>query len=149
MDGELAFGAVLVVGLLAAAVAFGWAQRSALTRAAALPDEERLYERRRAYRRIVGCVLLAVMAVLLVVQYGLWEWRVRHIALPVADDDKPYVRLWAGAWVALLLALLTVIVLTALEAFAARSRTLRQYRQLAADRRAMIARQADRLREEG
>lgn len=146
-NSEVIFGGVLVVGLLAAAVAFSWAQRAALRRAALLPDEERAFERRRAYRRLIGCGLLAVMAVLLVAQYLLWEWRVKDVAVPIPEEDKVYIRLWGGAIIGLLLALLTVVVLSAIEAFATRSFALRQYRKLSEERRAMIQRQADRIRE--
>jgi hypothetical protein len=146
-NSEAIFGGVLVVGLLAAAVVFAWAQRAALSRATTLPDEERAFERRRAYRRLVSCGLLALMAVLLVVQYFLWEWRVKGIADPVPEEDKVFVRLWMGVIIGLLLALLTVVVLAAIEAFTTRSFALKQYRKLSDERRAMIQRQADRIRE--
>ncbi len=48
----------------------------------------------------------------------------------------------------LLLALLVVVVLAAVDLLATRSHYLKQYRKLRADRRAMILRQAVRLREE-
>lgn len=147
-DSELIFGLMLVIGLLVAAGTFGWAQRAALSRADLLPDEERLYERRRAYRRLVGCALLAVMAILLVVQYLLWEWRVKLVVQPIPDEDKMAVRFWIGSWIALLLCLLVVVSLSAYEAFVVRYRTLKQYHALSEERRAMIQRQAERLRDE-
>jgi hypothetical protein len=146
-NSEAIFGGVLVVGLVAAAAVFAWAQRAALSRAATLPDEERAFERRRAYRRLVSCALLVVMAALLVVQYFLWEWRVKGIPVPVPEDEKVYIRLWGGAIIGLLLVLLAVVVLAAIEAFTTRSFALKQYRKLSAERRAMIQRQADRIRE--
>ncbi|MGL4553146.1 MAG: hypothetical protein ACRC33_18425 [Gemmataceae bacterium] len=146
-NSELIFGALLVAGLLAAAGSFAWAQVATLRRAARLPDEERAFESTRAYRRLVGCALLAVMAGLLVAQYALWEWRVKHLVQPVPEEEKVYARLWVGAWVALLLALLAVVVLTAIEAFVTRSHALKQSRRLSEERRAMIQRQAARIRE--
>lgn len=148
---ELIFGSILVTGLLAVAGAVGWVQVRALVRlrtTPALPDEERTYERRRAWRWIVGSALMALMAALLVAQFILWEWRIKHLVQPVPAEEKVYVRLWGGALVALLLALLAVVILTAFDLMATRSHYLKQYRKLRADRRAMIERQAERLRAE-
>jgi hypothetical protein len=147
-NSETVFASILVVILAGAALGFGWAQCRTLLRASHLPDIERGFESRRAYRRLVGCGLLLLMALLLVVQVGLWEWYVKLLEPPIAPEDKMYVRLWAGAWVGILVCLIVVLVLAAYDSFATRAYLLREYGRLAAERRAMVQRQADRLREE-
>src|SRR5215212_6548149 len=61
------FGWLLVAVLLGVSLFFGWRQLAALRRlkATTLPDEEARYERVRAYRRLVSCLLTLLMAGLL------------------------------------------------------------------------------------
>ena len=58
------------------------------------------------------------------------------------------VRVWVGQWIAVLLVMLVVLVLAALDLWATRRFAFRQYRKINDDRRAMIRRQVNRMREQ-
>jgi H+/gluconate symporter-like permease len=152
---QIVFGVVLVLALLAVAGFFGWRQLLTLRRLRAdpyLPDEERSYERSKAYRRLVSSVLMLVLAVLLGCLLAFYETPAQQIA----DEDPPaftpeqklFLRIWGGSWVAFLLILMVVVLLAAADLWATRRYALRQYRKLQEDRRAMIERQAGRIRQE-
>ncbi|MFQ3592062.1 MAG: hypothetical protein SNJ82_02600 [Gemmataceae bacterium] len=145
---EAISGALLVAVLLGAAVVFAWAQRTTLRRAAQLPQAERRFERRRAIRRLVGCGLMLLMAMLIVFQYILWERYLKMLTPPIAEEHRIYYRLWGYSWVVILVSLLTALFLAAYDALANRSHLLNQYGRMAEERRAMVQRQAERLREE-
>jgi hypothetical protein len=63
-------------------------------------------------------------------------------------EEKVFLRIWGGTWIALLLVLMLVLVLAAVDLLSTRRYALRQYRKLQEDRRAMVARQAKRMRRE-
>src|SRR5262249_59657475 len=63
-------------------------------------------------------------------------------------QQKMLLRLWGGAWIALLLVLLGVMVLAGLDVMATRHYALTQFRKIQADRRAMIQHEVGRLRQE-
>lgn len=159
--GQMVFGCLIIAGLLAAGLGFGYVQVAALRRLRnkdALPDEERRFEQRRAWLRLSGCVLMALMALLMAVQLAYTESPAQGLAeereaLGPArpefnDTERQFLRVWGGIWVALLLALFVVVVLTAVEMFANRARVLTLMRRLQADRRSMIMRQVGRMREQ-
>jgi hypothetical protein len=140
---QLVFGALLVVVLLAAAVYFGWKQRQTLVGLAHqenLPPEDRHYMRRQAWRRLIGCGFMVVLAVMVAAWFFLDPEGVAR-----AGDRKaaPWYLLYL---VSFLLVLLGIICLAAFDLFAIRRFGLRHRRQIQADRRAMIERQAARLR---
>lgn len=145
---EAVFGAILVAVLFGAAVAFALAQRHTLRRSVHLPEAERGFERRRAIRRLVGCALMMLMATLIVFQYILWENYLRALEPPIAEENRIYYRLWGYSWVVILISLLSALFLAAYDALASRSHLLNQYGRMAEERRAMVQRQAERLREE-
>jgi amino acid transporter len=156
---QIIFGSLLVVALAALSAFIGWRQVAALLRlrGQSLPEEELRWERRKAYRRLVSSGLMVVMAVLLVVLLAFYEPAAHQLAEERKDlDPKPpltpeqtaFVRYWGGTLIALLLVLLSVVLLAGLDLWATRRYALRQYRKLQADRRAMIERQASRLRQE-
>jgi hypothetical protein len=148
LSSEAIFGGLLVVVLSAAACVFAWAQRNTLRRAVHLPEAERRFERRRAIRRLVGCTLMLLMAGLIVFQYLLWEYCLKLLAPPIAPENRIYYRLWGYSWVVILVALLSALFLAAYDALANRSHLLSQYGRMAEERRAMVQRQAERLRED-
>lgn len=158
---EALFGSALVAVLLGLAGAFGWRQVRRLRelRTQTLPEDEMRWERRKAWRRLISAGLLGLMAVLMVGQLVWWEpasQRLIEEREKLAEGDRPdytpeeklLVRVWAGTWVALLLLLLGVVVLAGADLWATRRYALRQFRKLQDDRRAMIARQTTRLRQE-
>ncbi len=158
---EVVIGLLLAVVLFALALFYGSRQVAALRKLRqdeTLPDEECRYERRKAWRRLVSCGLMLVMA-LLVTGLQFYAAPARHIADergPLGVDEVPdltaqektFLRVYFGSWIAVLLLLLVVLALAALDLWATRRYGLRQYRKLSEDRRAMVRRQADRLRQE-
>ena len=160
---QIIFGAALIAALLFLSLYYGWRQVVALRRLRQSPDlpaEERRYQHRQAVGRLVNSVLLLVLAALLtgVMVYleNPTQQLVNQGAAAIAKGEKPpertpeqrqLVLVWGGWWVAFLVVLLAVVLLAALDLWAIRSYALRQYRKLQADRRAMIERQAARLRQ--
>jgi flagellar biosynthesis/type III secretory pathway M-ring protein FliF/YscJ len=161
---QIIFGAALIAALLFLALYYGWRQVVALRRLRLNPDlpgEERRYQHRQAVGRLVNSVLLLVLAALLTGVMVYLEPPTQQLvdqhAAAVAKGEKPpertpeqrqLVLVWGWWWVAFLVVLLAVVVLAALDLLAIRRWGLRQYRKLQADRRAMIERQAGRLRQE-
>ena len=154
------FAAVLVAVLLGLAGYFGRRQLQALRglrSAEEMLPEDRRYVRNQAWRRLAGSALMVVIAGFFVGAFFV-EGPVSDIARQV--DDAPQDReavvarnrdrldLWTWYWSAALLALFGLICLAAFDFFAIRRYGLRHYRQIQADRRAMIERQAARLRRE-
>ena len=158
---QAVFGSVLVAVLAVAAGVFGWLQVRALRKLAleALPEEERRFARSQARRRLWGCGLMAFMAVILALELVFWEpaaqamadqrERFRQEDAPAfTEPEKMFLRIWGGGWVVLGAALMAAVFLAALDRYSTRTHALRQMRRLQADRRAMVARQADRMRAE-
>ena len=159
---QIIFGAALIAALLLLALYYGWRQVLTLRRLRRnpdLPDEERRYQHRQAVRRLVNSVLMLVLAALLTGVMAYLENPTQQLVKQhddaIAKGEKPpertpeqrqLVLVWASWWVALLVVLLAVVVLAALDLWAIRTYGLRQFRKLQADRRAMIERQAARLR---
>jgi hypothetical protein len=160
MVSEIVFSVLLVVGLVALAVYFGRRELAALRRlrGETLPDEEHRYERRKALRRLVSCALMLVLAALLVglLVYGTEAQELAQEREGFDAEDAPaftpqqklFLRVWGGMWIAFLVLLLVVLALAAVDLWATRVYGLRQYRKLSEDRRAMIQRQANRIRQE-
>jgi hypothetical protein len=66
----------------------------------------------------------------------------------LTGEQRDFARFFGGYWMVLLLFLLALITTAAIDVLATRRFGLQQIRRLQADRRAMIARQAARLRRE-
>jgi flagellar biosynthesis/type III secretory pathway M-ring protein FliF/YscJ len=161
---QIIFGVVLIAALLFLALYYGWRQVVALRRLRLhpeLPDEERRYQHRQAVGRLVNSVLLLVLAALLAGVMLYYEGPTQQLvdqnaAAEARGEPRPeltpeqrhLVRVWGWWWLALLVVLLAVVLLAALDLWAIRRWGLRQYRKLQADRRAMIERQAARLRQD-
>ena len=143
------FGWLLVLALLALAGFFGWRQVAALRRLKDddLPDDEKGYERRKAYRRLISSALTLLLAGLLGWLLVFYEGRVDELLREGrAAEERGFLRDYIWLWVAFLLLLLAVVMLAAADLWATRRYALRQYRKLQADRRAMIEQQVGRLR---
>jgi hypothetical protein len=149
-------GALLVVALLSVSVYYGFRQvreLRGLRRAPESPDEEARYRRRRAWRRLVGCGLMLLLAGLLTGALVYLEPPAqdivdRDVPAPATPGELDFLRHYVGYWIVIMLVLMAVVFLAAFDLWATRRWGLRQHRQIQADRRAMIERQVSRLRQE-
>jgi uncharacterized membrane protein YbhN (UPF0104 family) len=159
---QLLFTVALIVVLLGLGGYYAWRQVKTLRGAAGadnLPPEDRRYLRYQAWRRLASCALMVVFAGLLAGTFFL-EDRAQQLAerteaarqrgdeQPLPAEEKPFVRFYAGYWIAALLVLLGIVSLALYDVIAIRRFGRRQFRKLQDDRRAMIARQVARLRGE-
>jgi hypothetical protein len=148
------FGGLLAAGVLAVAVAWGWRQLRALRRLGDDPDladDERRRQRYQAWRRLAGCVLMLLLAGLLAGALLCLEDRAERLAPKAPDwtpDERSFLRFYTLYWIALLLVLLALMIVTGYDLWALRRQARREHRQLQADRREMIERQVGRLRQE-
>ncbi len=163
---QVVWGVALIAALLGVSVFYAWRQGRALRELRAaedLPAEEARYRYRQAYRRLVNCALMLVLAVLLAGTLVFLEGPTQKLAderqalldagatEPLPDATPEQQRLinnYALTWILILLVLLAIVVLAALDLWSTRKFGLQQYRQIQADRRAMIESQLARMREE-
>jgi hypothetical protein len=158
---QLVFGVMLVLVLLLLAGYYGWRQVQTLR---SLPEseefpDERQYVRRQAWRRLVGCVLMVLLACLFsgwflfgiddvanqLVQQG--HDAVESGQKPELDaDQKQAFRLVGWYSVGTLLVFLALVATAGLDVLAISRYRRRQFQKIRDDRRAMIERQAARLR---
>lgn len=159
---ELVFGVLLLALLVGLTGFFTWRQVRTLRRlrdAAEMPPEERGYLRGQVWRRLFGSLLMAILAGLFAGALFL-EGPAQELAeqrAAAADtgeeavwsgEQRDFARFLGGYWIVLLLFLLALLITAAADLLATRRFALRQMHRLQADRRAMIARQAARLRRE-
>jgi len=159
----VAVGALVGVLLLLAGY-YGWKSIRTLHRTGPqyemLPDDRR-FLRKQAWRRLVNSVLKVVLAGLLAVPFltGLQnrakqlgdereQQRIEGRWSPFSPEQKQFVRFYAVYWIGFLLLLSLILFVAAIDVFATRHFALTQMRRIQADRRAMIQRQLERLREE-
>jgi hypothetical protein len=121
--------------------------------------EDRRHFRAQAWRRLVSAALLGVLALLLAGSF-LFEGRAAEVSEEIKaaqergeadgprEDQKPFIRFYGGYWIAFLLVLFGVIALAFWDVLAIRRYGQRQFAKIQADRRAMIERQAARMRGE-
>ena len=160
---QVLFGSVLVVLLLALAGYYAWRQVQALHGMKDAEESlagERSYLRRRAWRRLFGCALMVVLAVLLGGMMLFLEDRAKELAdlgaaarergeEPQFTEEQRRFRVVYAVWnIGLLLALLATLSTAAVDLLATRRFSLGQLRRIQADRRAMIERQVARMRQE-
>lgn len=158
---EIVFGSCLVVVLVTLSLLVGRRQILQLRklRTQALPDEEMRWERRKAWRRLVSSALLFLLAALFVGLLVAYEPEAGRLAdereafeqanaPPFTPEQRVFLRVWGGLVLAILLVLLAVVFLAGVDLWATRRYAFRQFRKLQADRRAMVERQAQRMRQE-
>jgi len=148
-------GAVLIVGLVILAVFTGVSQLRILRELPSkpdLPEQEQRYFRSQARRRLLCSSLLLVLAVLLGIIQAFLEIPAQQIANEAdttpLEQNRPFHRIYTGSIIALLLVLLAVVIVVAIDLWSLRRYALREHQKILADRRAMIARQAQRMRQE-
>jgi hypothetical protein len=157
---EIAFGVLLVITLLGLSLFFGQRQFASLRRLRTLGaplDDEGQYERRKVRLRLASCALTLLMAAQITVILATHERTLGRVArqregvdpaVEPTDEQRLLVRVYVGEWIAVLLVMLVVLVLAALDLWATRRFAFRQYRKISDDRRAMIQRQVNRMREQ-
>ena len=153
---QIVFGVLLTIILLGMAGFFGWRQLltlRSLRSADNVSDEDRRYMSRQAWRRLTCSVIMVVLAGMLAMHYRL-EPAANELAnkkqLDPAHEFTPaeeaFTRTYAVYWAIVLLLLLTIVVLAGVDFFAIRRFGLRHYREIQADRRAMIEGELSRIR---
>ena len=152
---QIVFGAALVVILLGLAIVYARKQLRVLKQtagSAAAQSSEGVYLRRQAWRRLVSCALMAVLAVLLAGAMLYLEGPAQQLAdqgPDVAEEPahRLFVNLYSYYWIGFLLLLLALVVLAGVDFWAVRRFGLRELKRLHEERRAMIARQSALLRQ--
>jgi hypothetical protein len=160
---EMTFGLLLATLLVGLAGYFAWKQVQALRnlRGSQEPREDRYYFRNQALRRLFGCVLMVALAGMLAgwFVFGLDEVTTQLVQegeAAAAREDRPAKtpekeRAVAAAslyMVLTLVVLLGLLFTAAVDALAIRRYSRRHFQKINDDRRAMIARQAARVRSE-
>lgn len=158
---QILFTVALIVVLLSLAGYYTWRQWQALLRLRTeeIAADERRYLRHQVWRRLAGSGLMVVFASLLAGSFFI-EGRAQALADRVEaarasgeefvpePGDREFRRFWAIYWIVLLLGVLLILGLAAYDFLATRRFGLRHYRQLQADRRAMLQRELATLRRE-
>jgi len=160
---QVVFGSALCLGLLAVAGAFLWFQARVLHRLAdevTLTPNEVAFQRRAAYRRIAAGLLMFVLAVLLAGAMVFLEGPAQALAdwfdafpdpekrPPLTDEQRDFARRYGTYWLVILGLLFALLVIGAWDYLATRRFMRREQRRIREDRKAMIAREADRMRRE-
>jgi hypothetical protein len=158
--GQIVFGGLLVIILVALAGFYSWRQirvLSGLGDAEDLSLEDRRYAHRQAWRRIACSVLMVVMAGLIAGHYSLEDRARQFIAegeasrqrgekRELSPEEQQFLRSYYTYWIITLVVLLAIIGLAGIDFLAIRRYGRRHYRQIQADRRAMIEDELARLR---
>jgi len=161
-DTQILFTALLVGILVSVAAVYAWHQVAVLRTLpppGTLPQEDRLYLRNQAWRRLVCSGLMVVLAGLLVASFFVEPQgqqlvnegeaaRARNEQAVFSPEQKDIFRRYTWFWISALLVLLLMMGIALYEVIAIRRFGWRHFRKLQEDRRAMIARQVARLRQE-
>lgn len=159
---EAIWGIVLGVALVLLAVFTGLRQWWALRKLRSKPDlpaDEQRYLREQAWRRLASALLLLILVALFgIIQTVLEKQREQVVnersaqlqidpSAPASEAQRQFIRTYTGAWIAVLLILLMVVVLVAVDLWSLRRYALSQHRKLLNDRLA-LERQVLQLRQE-
>jgi hypothetical protein len=125
-----------------------------------LPDDRR-FLRQQAWRRLINSGLTLILASLLAAPFltGLQtraeqlgdereQLRNEGRSAPFSPEQREFVRFYAGYWIIFLILLGAILAVAGVDVFATRRFAMTQMRRIQADRRAMLERQLERLREE-
>ncbi len=159
---EIVFSVLIVVVTAALGTYYAWRQAQTLRRLrvdTAMADDERLFQRNQALRRLAGSVLLLLLASLFVgffflegpvtqlIQVGRANVE-QHAERPLNDPEKDFLRLFGGYVIILLLLVLGLIAIAGYEFYAIRRYSVQHMRRIQDERREMIATETARLRRE-
>ena len=154
--------ALLIAVLLGLAGYYAWRQVRTLRELRGenlLPPEDWRYARNQAWRRLVCSVLMVAFAAMLAgTFFGIESAAQELVNLgdaasargerpPLSPEQQHFVNVYSIYWSAALLILLGILGTALYDLIAIRRFARRHFRKLQADRRAMIERQAARLRE--
>lgn len=157
------FGVLIVVATAALGAYYAWRQWQTLRRLRAddtLPDDERLFLRNQAWRRLAGSVLMLLFAGLFIGWFFLYEpvsdierqgedARANHEPQPELDMwQREVVRFSLGYVIVLLLLVLGFIAIAGYEFYAIRRYSVQHLRRIQDERREMIASETARIRRE-
>jgi hypothetical protein len=160
---QIIFGGVMVGLLLVLAGFFGWRQVRTLRQLRhgdSQPAEDQRYARNQAWRRLVCSACMVLLAGFLAgglffLEAPAEEYARQRAAAPAdggpppwTEEQRNFARLYGWYWLSALLVLLVMLVLAGFDIRAIRRYGQRHHRKLQEDRRAMIARQVARLRQE-
>lgn len=162
---ELAFGLVLVVGMLGLAGFYFWRQVQTLRSLHGdhfSPAEEG-YLRARARRRLLGSVVMAILALFLAGSYfleGEYQTFIQDRE-PAAEqesqppeqkllkpEEKNFLRRFTLYWIIALLLLFTFVIIAAFDTWATLRFGLEQHRQLQRDQKQALEQQVRQIRRE-
>lgn len=161
MGPEYFFAALIIVVLLAMAAFYAWRQvrlLRQLPRQSDLAPEDRRYYRGQAWRRLVGCALMLVMAALLIASYGFGQEQqaeqVTHAGKapshgakpPLTPEKRRFLEQYSRFWITFSLVLLAWVCLAFLDIWAIRRYGRRHFRQIQAEHRAQLENQVAQLR---
>jgi ABC-type Fe3+ transport system permease subunit len=154
-------GAIVII-LLLMAIYFGWRQwqtLGALRHGSQAPREERRYVHKQAWRRLVCSALMIVLAGLFLGYFEIGGSvgrlvdigeanRERNQQRPLTDEEKAQVSNLTYLTIAMLSVVLAIFALAVADFVAIQRYGQRQYRQIQADRQAMLERELARYRGE-
>ncbi len=160
---QILFGVLIVVLTAALGGYYAWRQWQMLRRLrtdATIPDDERLFLRNQAWRRLAGSVLMLLFAGLFVGWLFLDESvsvierqgeaaRVNQEPQPELDPaQRAFMRFSLGYVIVLLLLVLGFLGIAGYEIYAIRRYSVQHLRRIQDERRAMIAHETARMRRE-
>lgn len=161
MGSEYFFAWLLVVVLVGLAAFYGWRQIQLLRQlgiGSSHSAEDRRYYRGQAWRRLVGCGLMLVLAGLLVASYGFGQAeQADQMArggkvLPAGQkptltpEKQQFLRQYSQFWIIFFLVLLAWISLAFFDVWAIRRYGRRHFRQIQEEHRAQLENQVAHLR---
>jgi heme A synthase len=161
-NSQILLTVLLSTVLIVLAVVYGWRQLRLLRELSwtdHASEEDRRYHERQGWRRLFNSGLLVILAALLAGSLFI-ENRAQQLAderaaarardpeAPLEGEQRQFVNFYAGYWIAILLVLLLVIGVALVDLMAIRSYGRRHYREIQADRRAMIEQEVANLRQQ-
>jgi hypothetical protein len=159
---QLAFGILIVVLTAGLGGYYAWRQLQTLRRLRAAPpfdDDERVFQRNQAWRRLAGAVLMLLFAGLFIGVFFLegpaaelvrlgGEAREQGEKATLDPVQRDFLRLYGSYVIVLLLIVMGFIGIAGYEFYAIRRYSVHHMRRIQDERRAMIARETARIRRE-
>jgi ABC-type Fe3+ transport system permease subunit len=144
--------------MLGFAIFFGRRQVLALRQSTSLVEGERRSTRWQAARRLFGCLLLVILAILLGIAIFNLEVPAQQLAdehaasnRELTEDQRHFITVYSTTWLAILTLLVLVVLLAAGEVFYIRRQSVVARRRLLDEHKALLDQEATvrRLRHHG